>query len=108
MLRIARCEACDRWVHPATEACVICGGALTWSPVSGRGTVFTFTVNHQAFNPEVPVPYVVALVTLDEQDDLRLPTNIVGCDPGAVAIGMPVVVRFEEQDGVYFPLFAPA
>ena len=27
---------------------------------TGRGTVFTFTVNHQPFNPEVPVPYVIA------------------------------------------------
>ncbi|MFN8025997.1 MAG: OB-fold domain-containing protein [Acidimicrobiia bacterium] len=107
VLRVARCEACARWVHPATGSCRECGGELTWAPVSGRGTVFTFTVNHQVFNPDVPVPYVIALVTLDEQDDLRIPTNIVECDPDAVGIGMPVQVRFEEQDGVFFPLFAP-
>lgn len=95
-------------MHPAPAACPECGGALTWAPVSGRGTVFTFTVNHQPFNPEVPVPYVVALVALAEQDDLRIPTNVVDCDPDAVAIGMPVRVQFEERDGVYFPLFAPA
>ena len=69
--------------------------------------MFTFTVNHQPFNPEVPVPYVVALVELAEQADLRIPTNVVGCDPGSVVIGMPVAVRFEQQGDVFFPLFAP-
>ncbi len=108
VLRIARCEACDRWVHPAGEACGTCGGTLTWAAVSGRGTVFTFTVNHQPFVPDLPVPYVVALVVLDEQDDVRLPTNIVDCDPSDVTIGMPVTVRFEQQGEVFFPLFAPA
>lgn len=107
MLQVARCEACDRWVHPATDACTECGRTLSWEPVSGRGTVFTFTVNHQPFNPEVPVPYVIALVQLDEQADLRIPTNIVDCDPADVVIGLPVAVRFEQQDDVYFPLFAP-
>lgn len=107
MLRVARCEACDRWVHPAPESCAGCGGVLTWAPVSGRGTVFTFTVNHQRFVPDVPVPYVIALVTLDEQADLRIPTNIVDCEPDAVAIGTPVAVRFEQQGDVFFPLFAP-
>lgn len=107
MLRVARCAACDRWVHPATDGCAECGRPLTWEAVSGRGTVFTFTVNHQPFNPEVPVPYVIALVQLDEQADLRIPTNIVDCDPAEVVIGLPVAVRFEEQDDVFFPLFAP-
>jgi len=107
-LRVARCEACDRWIHPATDACDACGRALTWELVSGRGTVFTFTVNHQPFNPELAVPYVIALVQLDEQADLRIPTNIVDCDPAAVVIGMPVTVQFEQQGEVFFPLFAPA
>jgi uncharacterized OB-fold protein len=106
-LLVARCEACDRWVHPATERCEVCECPLTWAPVSGRGTVLTFTVNHQPFNPEVPVPYVIAIVTLDEQDDLRVPTNIVDCEPDAVVIGMPVTVRFEQHGEVWFPLFAP-
>lgn len=107
MLRVARCEACDRWIHPATEQCGDCGGPLTWAPVSGRGTVFTFTVNHQPFAPDLPVPYVIALVQLDEQDDLRIPTNVVGCDPAEVTVGMAVAVCFEQQGDVFFPLFGP-
>jgi len=37
--------------------------------VSGQGSVFTYTVNHHAFNPELPTPYVIALVELDDRAD---------------------------------------
>ena len=63
--------------------------------MSGRGTVFTFTINRHAYNPAVPVPYVIAIVELEEQAGLRFITNIVGCDPEAVSIGLPVQVDFE-------------
>ena len=66
--------------------------------MSGRGTVFTYTVNHQPFNPAVPVPYVIAIVELEEQADLRIASNIVDCEPDSVYVGLPVEVRFERQD----------
>jgi hypothetical protein len=56
----------------------------------------------------VAVPYVIAIVRLDEQSDLRLMTNIVGCDPDEVKIDMPVRVEFREQGDVYAPVFRPA
>src|SRR4051812_9082270 len=90
VLRILRCDDCGRWVHPPTASCPTCTGSLTPEPTSGAGTVFTFTVNRHPFNPSVPLPYVIALVVLAEQDDLRLTTNIVGCEPEQVEIGMPV------------------
>jgi uncharacterized OB-fold protein len=108
-LLIQHCAACDRWVHPPAVACATCGGQLVPRPVSGRGTVFTFTVNEQRYHPEVLPPYVIAIVVLDEQDDLRLPTNLVGCDPAAVEIGQAVHVVFERQaDSEHVvPLFRP-
>jgi uncharacterized OB-fold protein len=75
--------------------------------VSGRGTVFTFTVNHQPFRPEVPPPYVIAIVELAEQAGLRVPTNLVGCELDRVRCGMPVRVRFERHGEVFVPLFEP-
>lgn len=104
-LLIERCESCRRWQHPPTGACGHCGGAVAPEPVSGEGTVFTFTVNHQQYHPEVPPPYVIAVVELAEQADLRLPTNLVDCDPGAVRIGAPVCVRFEQHGEVFVPVF---
>src|SRR5262245_5722938 len=78
-LRILRCAACRRWVHPPVGACPACGGRLAPEAASGRGTIFTFTVNHQAFRPEVPPPYAIAIVELAEQRGLRVPTNVVNC-----------------------------
>ncbi len=59
-------------------------------PVSGRGTVFTYTVNYHPYNPEIPVPYVIAIVELAEQKGLRVAANIVGCEPDSVTCGMSV------------------
>ena len=106
-LLIQRCEACGRWVHPPVDACPACGGAVSPAPVSGKATIFTFTVNEQQFHPDVAPPYVVAIVVLDEQDDLRLPTNIVNADPDNLEIGMAVRVVFEQHGEVFVPVFEP-
>ena len=43
----------------------------------GKATLFTYTVNHKAWNPDVPVPYAIGIVELPEQVGLRMTTNIV-------------------------------
>ena len=110
-LLIAWCAACEKWIQPPAADCPDCSGALVARPVSGRGTVFTYTVNYQPFMPTVPVPYVIAIIELEEQSDLRIATNIVDCESDSVSVGLPVEVRFERQDidgdSVYFPVFAP-
>jgi uncharacterized OB-fold protein len=52
--------------------------------------------------------YVIGVVAIDEQPDVRLTTNIVDVDPADVRIGMPVEVVFEDHHPVYLPLFRPA
>lgn len=110
-LLIGRCVRCELWVSPPAADCPDCGAEVVARPVSGRGTVFTYTVNHHPFNPAVPVPYIVAIVELDEQPGLRMATNIVDCEPDSVYVGLPVAVRFERQEvdgeSVCVPLFAP-
>lgn len=106
-LLIERCDECARWVHPAAGECRGCGGPLVARPVSGRGTVFTYTVNHHPYNPEIPTPYVIAIVELAEQHGLRVAANIVGCEPDSVTCGMPVEIRPERGAGGA-PLFGPA
>jgi uncharacterized OB-fold protein len=75
--------------------------------VSGTGVVYTLTINHQPWYPGQTVPYAVAMVELPEQVGLRLTTNIIGCEPEAVCIGMPVRVRFVPFEDVHLPLFEP-
>ncbi len=108
-LEIARCTACAWYVHPPRPVCPRCGGReVAWEPVSGRATVVSYTVNHQRWMPGMDVPYTIGLVELVEQADLRLTTNIVGCAPDAVTIGMPVRVTFQPaSDEIALPLFVP-
>ncbi|MGE2714119.1 Zn-ribbon domain-containing OB-fold protein [Mycolicibacterium litorale] len=111
-LRITYCQACEKFVHPPRPRCPDCGQTLGYREVSGDATLFTYTVAHQQFHPDVPTPFVIALVELVEQPGLRVVTNIVGADLETLACGMAVRVRFEQQGSgdtaVYVPVFAPA
>jgi uncharacterized OB-fold protein len=108
-LLIARCGDCGYWIHPPTPRCPKCLSAdVSPQAVSGRGRVYTYTINRREWAPGSEVPYVIAIVALDEQSDLRLMTNIVGCDPESVAIDMPVQVEFREQGEAHAPVFRPA
>ncbi|HXA28417.1 MAG TPA: Zn-ribbon domain-containing OB-fold protein [Candidatus Angelobacter sp.] len=107
-LMIARCASCGYWLHPPGPVCPEClSREVGAQEVSGRGTVNTFTVNHQPWHPAFATPYVIALVELDEQPQLRLVTNLVDCDPAQLRIGMPVEVCFEQVEDVFIPLFRP-
>ena len=108
-LRILRCDNCGHWVHPPAPVCGRClSRSLTPAAVSGRGTVHSYTVNHQRWNPTMAHPYAIVLVDLPEQDGLRILANIVDCDPADVRVGMPVEVCFEQYDDVWLPMFRPA
>lgn len=105
-LYILRGRDSGRFVHPPEDATPE-DGPLEPVAVSGKARVFTFTVNYQPFHPLVPPPYVIALVELVEQADLRVPTNIVNCPVDDVVVGMPVRVVFEQHGEVFVPLFEP-
>ena len=107
VLRFQRCAACGYWLHPPAPYCPSCGGReVAPEAVSGRGQVWSFTINHHPWDG-TPEPWNIVLVELDEQPGLRLTSNLVGCADDEIAIGMRVQVRFEERDGVWFPLFEP-
>lgn len=108
VLRFLKCETCGYLVHPPAP---ICPKDLTKglkpADVSGRATVASFTINHQPWIPTFDPPYVIAVVEIDEQPDVRLMTNIVDCAPEDVRIGMPVEVVFDEYEDVFLPMFRP-
>ncbi len=108
-LRIVHCQACGWWNHPPTIICRQClSRDLLAQPVSGKGIVAAFTINHQQWSPTATTePYVIAIVELAEQVGLRQTTNIINCPTGDVYIGMPVRVVFEHLADVALPLFEP-
>ena len=64
-----RCAMCDRYVWYPREHCPGClRSELEWVELSGNGTIYTFNVMRKPGNPMMAdaVPYVLALVDLDE------------------------------------------
>ncbi|HVU71431.1 MAG TPA: OB-fold domain-containing protein [Mycobacteriales bacterium] len=107
-LMIHRCRACTRFFHPPASACWRCRSTdVGPEEVSGRATVAAYTVNMQPWIPGFPPPYVVAIVELADEPDVRLTTNIVGCAIEDVHTGLEVQVRFEQWEDVWLPMFAP-
>ncbi len=99
-LVLQRCRQCQTVQHRPRAVCAGClGNDIEHFVASGRGSVYTYTITHQNGVPPFrdALPYVLAYVDLEEGP--RLMTNIVDCEPGQVAIGMPVVVDFQDVEG---------
>jgi len=105
-LEILRCQSCKTWVHYPKPSCWNCSsGDLKPEEVSGRGTVYSYTVTHQDV-PGYTAPFAVVIVELEEQAGLRMVSNVVDVPPDDVRIGMPVEVTFQPvAEDVWLPLF---
>ncbi len=92
---------------PLRPRCVQCFSAdLEWAPAAGRGTLYSFALMHQVYDPAFAedVPYNIAVVELDE--GVRMTTNVVGCANEELWIGMPLEVTFEHvSEEVAIPKF---
>jgi uncharacterized protein len=116
-LAIPRCELCGKYVWYPEGTCRHCTGTrLRWTAVSGRGSLFSWVVVHRAFLPQLAdqVPFVSALVSLQEDPGVRLVSRIVDCPLDALRIDMPLQVAFRPmrftgiEGEVMAPYFAPA
>lgn len=108
-LRLQRCSACGAVRHHPRPMCPHCTSCdYGWVRAGGRGTLYTFTIVH---GPTLPVfqahaPYNVAVIQLDEGPFIV--SNIVGCRPEHLRIGMRLQVTFETLDeGTVLPRFSP-
>ena len=106
-LLVERCSDCGAESFPPRGICRVCRSRAT-SPVevTGRGVVYSFTVNHQPWLPDLEVPYAVVLVEFPAHPGVRVAGRLRGCPPGDVAIGAAVEVGFEPgHGGVSIPSF---
>ena len=106
-LLIQRCVGCGTLRHPPRPACARCR-SFEWDTVeaSGRGTIFSFVVNHYPQVPAFDYPLIVALVELEE--GTRLVANVEGLTPETIAIGQAVEARIEQFDpDLSLPVFRP-
>lgn len=108
-LRAPRCLACETFRFYPTVLCPKCHAPeFEWARLSDEAEVYSYTVVHRPLVPSLreKAPYVVAVVEFPE--GIRMMTNIVGCEPDDVSVGMNVTVEFtrswDERD---IPVFRP-
>jgi uncharacterized OB-fold protein len=105
-LRIMHCNDCETFIHPPRPVCRNClSDHVVPRAVSGRGTIDTFTINHQKWRPDMEVPFVIARVALDDAPGIYITSNIVGYAVDEVDIGDAVHVTFLQQEDIWLPLF---
>lgn len=107
-LRYQKCLDCGAAIFIPQPVCGGCfGSQLEWVRSSGRGVVYSHSVVHRPPQPAFEVPYAVIIVELEE--GWRMLSNLVGCDPATVRIGMPVQVCFRRMsDEITLPYFESA
>lgn len=109
-IQLQRCESCHAFRYPPSSHCPHClSEAASWTPVSGRGVVYSWIIMHQIYDPAFKdvAPYNVAVVEIAEGP--RLTTNITGCPNDAIHIGMPVTIAYDDvTEAVTLAKFRPA
>jgi uncharacterized OB-fold protein len=79
-LEIQACRDCGHWTWPPRPICSFCHGEhLDWQPAKGTGEVYSWVVTHQIYSEGLAalVPYTIALVRIDEQDDILIPGRLI-------------------------------
>jgi len=108
-LVIQRCQSCGHWQHEPENICAGClSFDLGYEAVSGKGEIYTYCIPVQSFHPSLDdaLPYVLAVIELDEQPGLRVVSNIEGIDPDEVHVGDKVEVDFRPYaEGFVLPVF---
>jgi len=108
-LEIPRCCKCGRFRMPPSAYCATCQSQeVAWVQVAGTGTVYTYTIitNPPFAEAAAHVPYIPAVIELDDAPGARLISAIVGAPPGDVAIGSRVKVIWQDlPDGAVLPRF---
>jgi uncharacterized OB-fold protein len=103
------CTQCAQFFFYPRPFCPRCfSSPIEWRQTSGRGKVYTYSIQYRPQAPGFTPPYVTAIVQLDEGP--RLLTNLVGVepDPEHVRCDMPVEVDFEDlSDEISLPVFRP-
>ena len=115
-LRIQRCSRCQKFRHPPSPMCPHCHSlSYQWTKTSGRGVVYSFLIVRQPAHPALQekeqTPYNICLIELEEQEGLRIISNVLDIAPEDIHIDMPVVVTFKpvgDDPDVVLPLFVPA
>lgn len=96
---LQKCGDCGAFTHPPGPQCTSClSSNRKYVALSGRGSIYTYTVTHRAMHPEFKkdAPYIIVYVQMEE--GIKLASWLTGIDPKDVKIGMQVEAVFEKID----------
>ena len=108
-LVVQRCTACEHTRHPPAPICPECRSSdADWKQLSGEGEIYTYTIVHRPIAANQELPYVIAVVSLEDSGGLRMISNVVDIDPDDLAIGLPVELVWEDMSAdLAIPRFRP-
>jgi len=108
VLLVQRCTQCTHYVFIPQPCCTQCQSTqLEWVASSGRGKVYSFSVVHRAPHPQFEVPYIVAVIELEE--GWHMMSNLLECPLEKVSIDLRVRVSFKSMTPeITLPYFVPA
>ncbi len=108
-LVLQRCRACHQMQYPPEICCAQCqADEFDAVETTGRGVIYSYSVVDRPLHAGFvdALPYVVALVELDDQPGLRILANLVDVPARtSLACGLPVEVTFEKRGSVTLPQF---
>ena len=114
-LRIQQCSGCGLFRHLPMPMCPQCSSLeYGWTRVSGRGFVYSYVIVRHPVHPAIAekeqVPYNVCMIELEEQEGLRICSNVLNIAPEDIHINLPVEVSLfpaTDNPGVVLPVFLP-
>jgi uncharacterized OB-fold protein len=97
-LVVQRCTSCGDTRLPPAPVCSECRSADSdWKEIPGRGEVYTYTTVHRPIAAGQELPFIIAVIALENSGGVRMISNLVEVDPGELEIGKPVEVVWEDM-----------
>jgi hypothetical protein len=109
-LVVQRCTSCEHTRHPPAPLCPECRSTESdWDQLPGRGEVYSYTAVHRPVAADQTLPFIIAVIALEDSGGLRMISNLVDVDPEELEIGMPVELVWEDMsEELAMPRFRPA
>ena len=109
-LVVQRCEGCGEYRFPPEPGCYACGAAtFRWSELSGRATLYSWTLAHPPVLPYFAARVPVAIVAVQLEEGPRMVSNLVGLPPSEYRFDMPLQADFEDAgENTTLLVFRPA
>jgi uncharacterized OB-fold protein len=108
-LVVQRCTACGHTRLPPAPVCSACrSDQAEWKQVSGLGEVYTYTIVHRPIAADQELPWMIAVIALDDAGGVRIISNVVGAQPEDLRVGLPVELVWEDMSAdLAVPRFRP-